>query len=83
LKYKFTRNLGCEYITFSGYNFSSDSNPLPPLATLGQGLPHNIQEPAYEDTIAEGDSDEEDLHEAPVEPSQKFLEQVESSAEIK
>ena len=70
-------------MTASGYNYSSENNLLPGLATLGQDLPKVIPEPLYEDTIQEGDSDEETLLQAPVEPSQKFLDQIEVNADLK
>ena len=38
-------------MTASGYNYSSENNLLPGLATLGQDLPKVIPEPLYEDTI--------------------------------
>ena len=84
LKYKFTRNNGCPYTTFSGFNFSSERHSLPPEATLMQGLPKLIEEPSYEDTIENGDSDEEILEETPVEASLKFLDQIEgNNADLK
>ena len=83
LKYKFSRNLGCEYTTFNGFNYSSQANPLPLIATVGQNLPKLILQPQLEDTIPEGDSDEQDLVEAAIEPAHKFMDQVEINNDIK
>jgi hypothetical protein len=42
LKAKFTRNSGCEYISFNSFNSSYDRNPLSPMLTLAQSLPDTI-----------------------------------------
>jgi hypothetical protein len=46
---------------------------------LAQNLPFLIEGASYEDTIEEGDSDEEKVAGIPVESGLKLLEQVESS----
>jgi hypothetical protein len=60
-------------VAFSSFNGSYERNPLPPLLTLGQNLPRTIEEPSYEDRIEEGDSDEENLNELPVDGGLKLI----------
>lgn len=45
LKSKFTRNAGCEYMSFNSFNSSFDRNPLSPMLTLAQSLPDTIEQP--------------------------------------